>query len=169
MLLVSGVLTWQDVLAERAAWDVFIWYGGLIKMAEILNDYGLTRLFAESTSGLTAGWPWWTALAVLLLAYFYAHYAFASITAHASAMYMPFLAVAVAAGAPPFVAAFSLAAFANLDASLTHYGSTTSPIYFGAGYVSQATWWRVGFVVSLVTILTWMIVGAGWWRLLGLW
>ncbi|MCL4368929.1 MAG: anion permease [Actinobacteria bacterium] len=169
VLLVSGVLTWQDVLSERAAWDVFIWYGGLIKMAETLNDYGLTRLFAESTSGLTAGWPWWTALAVLLIVYFYAHYAFASITAHASAMYMPFLAVAVAAGAPPFLAAFSFATFSCLDASLTHYGTTPAPIYFGAGYVSQATWWRVGFVVSLVTILVWAIAGAGWWRLLGLW
>jgi len=169
VLLVSGVLTWQDVLAERAAWDVFIWYGGLIRMAEVLNENGLTRLFAESTSGLTAGWPWWIALAVLLLTYFYAHYAFASITAHASAMYMPFVAVAVASGAPPFLAAFSFAAFANLDAALTHYGTTPSPIYFGAGYVSQATWWRVGFVVSLLTIAIWGTVGVGWWRLLGLW
>ena len=169
VLLISGVLTWQDVLGERAAWDVFIWYGGLIKMAEILNDYGLTRIFAESTAGLSAGWPWWIALAVLLLTYFYAHYAFASITAHAAAMYTPFVAVALAAGAPPFLAAFSFAAFSNLDASLTHYGTTPAPIYFGAGYVSQTTWWRVGFVVSLLTIVVWAIVGVGWWRLLGLW
>jgi len=41
---------------------------------------------------------------------------------------------------------FSLAAFSNLAAALTHYGTTPAPIYFGAGYVSQTTWWRVGFV-----------------------
>jgi DASS family divalent anion:Na+ symporter len=136
---------------------------------QALNDYGLTRAFADSASGLTTGWPWWAALAVLLVTCFYAHYAFASMTAHASAMYVPFVAVAVATGAPPFLAAFSLAAFSCLDASLTHYGSTPAPIYFGAGYVSQVTWWRLGFVVSLLTILIWTIVGAGWWRLLGLW
>ena len=169
VLLVSGVLTWRDALAEHAAWDVFIWYGGLIKMAEILNDHGLTQIFAESAAGLTAAWPWWIALALLLLTYFYAHYAFASITAHAAAMYTPFVAVAMAAGAPPFLAAFSFATFSNLDASLTHYGTTPAPIYFGAGYLSQSTWWRVGFVVSLLTIGIWATVGVGWWRLLGLW
>lgn len=169
VLLVSGVLTWRDALAEHAAWDVFIWYGGLIKMAEILNDYGLTRILADSTSAFTAAWPWGIALAILLLTNFYAHYAFASITAHAAAMYTPFVAVAMATGAPPFLAAFSFATFSNLDASLTHYGTTPAPIYFGAGYLSQTTWWRVGFLVSLLTIAIWATVGVGWWRLLGLW
>ena len=55
------------------------------------------------------GWPWWLALVVLLLVYFYAHYAFASITAHATAMYIPFLLVTLAAGAPPMLAVLSLA------------------------------------------------------------
>jgi DASS family divalent anion:Na+ symporter len=169
ILLVSGVLTWRDALAEHAAWDVFIWYGGLIKMAEILSAHGLTRIVADSTAGLTAAWPWWIALGVLLLVNFYAHYGFASITAHAAAMFTPFVLVALAAGAPPFVAVFSLAAFSNLAASLTHYGTTPAPIYFGAGYLSQGAWWRVGFLVSLMTIAVWATVGAGWWRVLGLW
>ena len=34
VLLLFGVLTWHDVITERGAWDVFIWYGGLVKMAE---------------------------------------------------------------------------------------------------------------------------------------
>jgi hypothetical protein len=37
------------------------------------------------------------ALAVLLLIYFYAHYAFASITAHATAMFTPFVVVTMGA------------------------------------------------------------------------
>ena len=37
------------------------------------------------------------ALAVLTLVYFYAHYGFASITAHVTAMFIPFLAVTIAA------------------------------------------------------------------------
>ena len=47
---------------------------------------------------MTVGWHWAAALAVLLLVYFYAHYGFASITAHVSAMYIPFLVVIIAAG-----------------------------------------------------------------------
>lgn len=168
-LLLSGVLDWEDVLAERGAWDVFIWYGGLVRMAEALGETGLTKRFAQASAQLTAGWKWWLALAVLLLIYFYAHYAFASITAHATAMYVPFLAVILAAGAPPMVAVLLLAYSSNLMASLTNYGTTSAPIYFGGGYVRQKTWWVLGFVMALVNLLLWSALGLAWWRLLGWW
>ncbi|HEX8143726.1 MAG TPA: DASS family sodium-coupled anion symporter [Pyrinomonadaceae bacterium] len=169
VLLLSGVLDWEDVLRERAAWDVFIWYGGLVRMAEALGETGITKRFAEGAAGLTGGWSWWAALGALLLIYFYAHYAFASITAHATAMYIPFLTVIIAAGAPPYLAALSLAYFSNLDASLTHYGTTPAPIWFGAGYLKQRTWWWLGLVVSVPNILIWTVVGFLWWKLLGWW
>jgi len=169
VLLLSGVLSWQDLISERPAWDVFIWYGGLLRMAEALGQTGLTKRFAESAASLTVGWTWWLALGALLLVYFYAHYGFASITAHATAMYAPFLIVILAAGAPPFLAVLSLAYFSNLGASLTHYGTTPAPIYFGAGYVSQKSWWLVGLVVSVLTISIWSIIGFSWWKVLKLW
>jgi DASS family divalent anion:Na+ symporter len=169
VLLLSGVLQWNDVLAERGAWDVFIWYGGLVRMAEALGETGITKRFAEAASSLTVGWVWWAALACLLLIYFYAHYAFASITAHATAMYTPFLVVIIAAGAPPALALLSLAYLSNLDGSLTHYGTTSAPIWFGAGYVKQRTWWWLGLIVSVPNILIWIILGGLWWKMLGWW
>ena len=168
-LLVGGVLDWEDVLAERGAWDVFIWYGGLVRMAEALGETGLTKRFAQVSAQFTAGWKWGLALAVLLLIYFYAHYAFASITAHATAMYAPFLVVILAAGAPPLVAVLLLGYCSNLMASLTNYGTTSGPIYFGAGYVKQSDWWRLGFIVSLPNLLIWSALGLAWWKLLGWW
>ena len=169
VLLLSGVLDWEDVVSERGAWDVFIWYGGLVRMAEALGETGITKRFAETAAGFTTGWTWWAALGGLLLIYFYAHYAFASITAHATAMYVPFLVVILASGAPPYLAVLSLAYFSNLDASLTHYGTTPAPIWFGAGYVKQRTWWWLGLVVSVINIPIWIVVGFLWWKLLGWW
>jgi DASS family divalent anion:Na+ symporter len=169
VLLVSRVLSWDDVLAERGAWDVFIWYGGLVRMAEALGETGITKRFAEAAASFTTGWHWVAALAVLLLVYFYAHYGFASITAHATAMYTPFLVVTIAAGAPPILAVLSLAYLSNLDASLTHYGTTPAPIWFGAAYVKQRTWWWLGLVVSVPNILIWTLIGFAWWKLLGWW
>ena len=84
VLFLSNVLTWDDIIGERPAWDVFIWYGGLVRMAEALGETGITVKFAESAASMTVGWTWGAALAVLVLVYFYAHYGFASITAHAS-------------------------------------------------------------------------------------
>lgn len=169
VLLLSGVLNWHDVVSERGAWDVFIWYGGLVRMAEALGETGITKRFAETAAGFTVGWTWWLALGLLLLVYFYAHYGFASITAHATAMYVPFLVVILAAGSPTYLAVLSLAYFSNLDASLTHFGTTPAPIYFGAGYVKQRTWWTLGLIVSLITIPIWVIFGFTWWKLLKLW
>lgn len=168
-LLVSGVLDWRDLIGERNAWDVFIWYGGLVRMAEALGETGITKRFAEAAGALTVGWIWWVALGLLLLIYFYAHYGFASITAHATAMYTPFLVVILAAGAPAYVAVLSLAYFSNLDASLTHYGTTPAPIWFGADYVTQRTWWWLGLLVSVPNILIWTIAGFAWWKLLHWW
>ncbi|MBD0369492.1 MAG: DASS family sodium-coupled anion symporter [Pyrinomonadaceae bacterium] len=169
VLLLSGVLDWSDVLSERGAWDVFIWYGGLVRMAEALGETGLTKLFATAAASVTIGWTWGAALMILLLIYFYAHYGFASITAHATAMYTPFLIVTIAAGAPPVLAVLSLAYLSNLNASLTHYGTTPAPIWFGANYVRQRTWWWLGLMVSVPNILIWVAAGFVWWKFLGWW
>jgi len=118
---------------------------------------------------MTSGLAWGAALAILLLIYFYAHYGFASITAHVTAMFVPFVAVLIAAGTPPFLAVVMLAYFSNLSASLTHYGTTTAPIYFGANYITQRDWWRLGLYVSFATITIWSVVGMAWWKFLGWW
>jgi DASS family divalent anion:Na+ symporter len=169
VLLLSNVLGWDDVLSDRSAWDTFIWYGGLVHMAEALGESGITRRFAEVSAGVTEGWPWSFALLALLLIYVYSHYAFASITAHVTAMFIPFLMVMLAAGAPPALAVLTLAYVSNLQAALTHYGTTPAPIYFGAGYVTQREWWGIGFVVSVLTLTIWGTLGLLWWKVLGWW
>ena len=169
VLLITGVLDWEDLISEKAAWGVFIWYGGLLRMAEALGQTGITKRFAEASASLTTGWKWWLALASLLLIYFYAHYVFASITAHVTAMFVPFLIVILAAGTPTYLAVLSLAYFSNLAAALTHYGTTPAPIYFGAGYTTQRTWWTLGLITSLITIAVWTVVGFTWWKVLKLW
>jgi DASS family divalent anion:Na+ symporter len=169
VLLITNVLDWTDVITERAGWDVFIWYGGLVGMAKLLGETGVTTVFAQWTAGWITGWQWWTALGLILLVYFFAHYGFASITAHVTAMYIPFLTVTIAAGAPAWVAVLSLAYYSNLCAGLTHYGTTPGPIFFGAGYVPQRQWWTLGLVAALINIPVWGLIGVAWWKLLGFW
>lgn len=168
-LLLTGVLDWEDVKSERAGWDIFIWYGGLLRLGEALNEAGVTTAFANGVGQMFGGAGWISLFAIALLIYFYAHYAFASITAHILAMYVPFLAVLVAKGAPVGLLAFAFACFANLAAGLTNYGTTPAPMFFAQGYVPLQRWWLVGFVVSLVNLLIWSAVGFSWWRVLRLW
>jgi len=168
MLLVTGVLPWSELLTERTAWDIFIWYGGLVRLAEGITDFGVTARFAEASASLVQGFPWPVAFAALLLVYFFAHYGFASITAHVTAMFIPFTTLVIAAGAPPRLTVIAFACFSNLSAALTHYGTTPAPIWFGAGYLSQRTWWRLGLAAAILTFLIWATVGMAWWWVLGL-
>ncbi|MCA1585018.1 MAG: anion permease [Acidobacteria bacterium] len=169
VLILSRVLTWEGVLAERSAWDVFVWYGGLLTMGEILNETGSTTAFAAWVSAGLTGTPWLVALVVTLIVYFYVHYALASITTHILAMFPPFVLMLVGLGAPPSLVVYSLACLANLTAGLTHYGTTTAPIVYAEGYVSVRQWWRVGFVASVANLTIWLTIGFAWWKVLGFW
>jgi DASS family divalent anion:Na+ symporter len=52
---------------------------------------------------------------------------------------------------------------------MTHYGTGSAPVFFGAGYVSQGTWWRLGLLLSLMNLVIWLGIGPVWWKALGMW
>jgi DASS family divalent anion:Na+ symporter len=168
-LLVTGVLTWDDIRGESAGWAIFVWYGGLYRLAQGMNDAGVTRAFADGVGGALGGYGWPTLFGCTILIYFYAHYAFASITAHMVSMFPAFLAVLVAQGAPLGLTVWTFAFFANLSACLTHYGTTPAPVYFAQNYVTLGRWWSVGLVCSVVNLVIWTTAGFAWWKFLGIW
>ena len=75
---------------------------------------------------------------------------------------------AVGAGAPPFLAAMSLGVLSALMGGITHYATGPAPIYFGAGYIPQGTFWSLGFVVSVINMVVFLGIGSFWWKLAGL-
>lgn len=168
-ILITRVLGWEDLLGERKAWDALIWFAPLIMMASELNKRGVIQELSRSVFGYTRILPWGIALVFLAVTYLYVHYGFASMTAHITALYPGFLTAALATGAPPLLAAFVLAYFSNLNAGITHYGTGSAPVYFGVGYVSQSTWWKVGFLLSIVIVVVWLGIGMLWWKLVGYW
>jgi divalent anion:Na+ symporter, DASS family len=168
-LLLLRVLHWSQVLEEKSAWDTLIWFGGIVMLADRLNKAGLVKAFSDTAARLITGWDWRLALAVLLALYLYSHYAFASASAHVTALFPAFLAIGIAIGAPPLLAALTLGFFSSLNATLTHYGTGSAVVLYGAGYVTQARWWKVGFVLSIAHLAIWLLVGFAWWKIIGLW
>jgi len=171
VLLLTGVLNWQDVLKEKGAWDTVVWFSALVMMATFLNKLGLIRWFSDSIeSGIGGlGLNWLPAVALLVLIYLYAHYLFASTTAHITAMFAAFYGAGLALGAPALPLALIMAAASSIMMTLTHYATGTSPIIFGSGYTTLAQWWKAGFLMSLLLIAIWVTVGGLWWKLLGYW
>lgn len=48
ILLITGVVTWKECLAEGVAWDTLTWFAALIAMAGYLNKYGLISWFSQT-------------------------------------------------------------------------------------------------------------------------
>lgn len=168
-LLFTGVLTWDDVVNEKGAWDTLLWFAALLMMATMLTKFGMMDWFAGQMNGVVAGLSWEITLVVMGLVFFYIHYMFASVTAHVTSLFGAFLVVLLALGAPPMMAAMSLAVLSCLSASLTHYGTGSAPVLYGAGFVTVKEWWRVGGLVGLYNLLIWGVPGGIWWKILGLW
>ncbi|MED6204627.1 cytochrome P450-dit2 [Stylosanthes scabra] len=143
ILLVLGVLDWNDCLNEKSAWDTLAWFAILVGMASQLTNLGIA-------------------------AYFFIHYLFASQTGHVGALYSAFLAMHRAAGVPGVLAALALGYNTNLFGAITHYSSGQAAVYYGAGYVDLPDIFKMGFVMAVVNAVIWGGVGAFWWKFLGL-
>jgi DASS family divalent anion:Na+ symporter len=168
-ILLARVISWDDLLSEQRAWDALIWFAPILMMSDVLNETGVIKVLSGKLFAVMGGWPWPLCLFALVLAYLYVHYSFASMTAQVTALYPAFLAAAVAGGVPALIAALPLGYYSNLNAGITHYGTGSAPVFYGAGYVRQAEWWRYGFLLSVVNFIIWMGVGIWWWKLVGLW
>lgn len=172
-LIITGTIDWDDVLSEKSAWDTLIWFGALVMMAEQLNKTGVIAWFSNLLKSgiLASGMGWQPAAALLVLCFVFSHYFFASTTAHISAMMLAFLTVGLQIVPPDFHIPFLLmmASGSAIMMTLTHYATGTSPIIFGSGYVGLGLWWRVGFVMCVIELLIYAVVGNLWWKVLGLW
>lgn len=169
IMLVTRVLTWKDMAANGSAWNTLIFFAVLVGMAGHLNDLGVIDWIGSVVSGMVGGMPWGLAFGILALVYFYVHYLFASNTAQIVALYAVFLAAAVAAGTPPLFAALAFGFIGNLFGTLMHYSSGPAGVIYGSGYVKVNEWVRVAFIMSIILILIWTVVGGAWMSLLGMW
>jgi len=167
-MLLTNVLVWNEITGEKNAWDVLIWMGGLMCLAGFLSKMGLIPWIAQQATLYMGSLNWPVALAVITFMYVFTHYLFASLVAHIAALFAAFYTVTVALGAPPYLAAFVLI-FANTSMQgLTHYSVGAAPIYYGAGYVSQADWWRTGLLLTILENVIFISVGLVWLKVLGL-
>lgn len=139
ILLLLGVLEWDDCLSEKSAWDTLAWFAVLVGMAGQLTNLGIVTWMSNCVANLlqsfSLSWP--AAFGVLQASYFFIHYLFASQTGHVGALYSAFLAMHVAAGVPGVLAALTLAYNTNLFGALTHYSSGQAAVYYGGQPLSS--------------------------------
>lgn len=167
ILLLTGVLNWKDCLNNNSGWDAFVWMAPVFTMGGLLGKYGVMKWLGASIGTAIGGYSWPITMLFVVLVYLYSGYAFASLTAHIAAFYPPMIVLLLTSGAPPMMSAVILAAFSSLSGAFTQYSGAHAPVFFGAGFVDQRSWLKLGFINSLALVLIWGLSGILWWKVTG--
>jgi L-tartrate/succinate antiporter len=167
LMLLTGVLSWRDVLGHTEAWRVFVWFATLVTLADGLSRTGFLGWFAARTASGLPRAPVAVTLALFVAVFFVAHYMFASLTAHATALLPVFLAAGAAMPDLPARPLALLLCYAiGLMGVLTPYATGPAPIFFGSGYITRAAFWTLGAAFGAFFLLVFLLIGIPWLLLL---
>jgi L-tartrate/succinate antiporter len=160
LMLITGIVTWDDILSNKPAWNVLAWFATLVALADGLNKVGFVSWFAKSASALLTGLSPIVIMVSLVVIFFIVHYMFASITAHVTAVLPVILAAgALVPGMPVRTFALLLCFSLGIMGIITPYATGPGPVYFGSGYVNRKDFWTLGLIFGLIFLAA--LIGIG--------
>jgi L-tartrate/succinate antiporter len=159
LMTLAGVVSWDDILAYRRGWNNLIWFATLITLADGLSRVGFLTWLARTLAASLGVVPGAAKVVMIVVVFFLAHYMFASLTAHATALLPVVLAaIVVVPELPITVVALSLSYSLGLMGIITPYATGSAPLYYGSGYISRRDFWLLGllfgglYLLAIVTI-----------------
>ena len=160
LMIITGTVTWDDILANKQAWNVLVWFATLVALADGLNKVGFVTWFAKSMAALLTGMSPIVVMVVLVVIFFIIHYMFASLTAHTTAILPVMLAVGAAIpGLPVKTFALLLCYSLGIMGVITPYATGPGPVYYGSGYISRKDFWTLGLIFGTIFLIA--LIGIG--------
>ena len=165
---VCGIISWDDLLKTKAAWNTLIWFGGILGLSSALTKGKFFEWLAKYLEAhMNFGLDPFMMLILISIISVAVRYFFASGTAYISAMLPVFLIVGINAGIDPTLLAFIMIGTNAYGGSVTHYGAAPGPIIFSAGYNNVKDWWTVGLMIAVVCLVLNYVIGIPWWKITG--
>ena len=165
---VCGIISWDDLLKTKAAWNTLIWFGGILGLSSALTKGKFFEWLAKYLEAhMNFGLDPFMMLILISVISVAVRYFFASGTAYISAMLPVFLIVGINAGIDPTLLAFIMIGTNAYGGSVTHYGAAPGPIIFSAGYNNVKDWWTVGLISAVVCLVLNYVIGIPWWKITG--
>jgi len=152
VMVLTKVISWDDVISNKAAWNVLIWFATLVSLASGLKTVGVLTWVGNMAETSMSGLSPLSLMLAMLTAFFLLHYFFASVTAHTTALLPLFVVIAMKLIAPEQIPTFMvlMAGSLGIMGIITPYATGPSPIWYGAGYISQAKWWALGAIFGAI-------------------
>ena len=167
LMLITRVVTWADVVADKRAWTTLAWLGALIALCDGLNRVGFIKWFADGIAAHMKGFSPLLAMVILLVVFFVAHYLFASVDAYTTAL-LPVILLTGAAipGLPLKEFALLLCMELGIMGIITPFADAASPIYANSGYLPAKDYWRMGTIFGAIYLVVFLAIGVPWASLL---
>jgi L-tartrate/succinate antiporter len=168
LMVVLRVVTWADVVGHAQAWSMLIWFGSLVTLAAGLAETGFVGWTARALAPVVSPLGRYEAVAALVSTFFFLHYFFASITAHATTLLPVFLSLAVTIpGVAPVTWGLLLGYPLGLMGILTTYAAGQNVIYYGSGFVTRRQFWTLGFMMGVLYLSVYLLIVLPWLTWLG--
>jgi L-tartrate/succinate antiporter len=163
LMLITRVVTWDQMTANKTAWNTLAWFATLVALADGLSKVGFVKWFADTVASGMSGTTPLVATIALVLVFFFTHYLFASVTAHVTAMLPVMLAVGTTIpGLDLGQFALLLVLTLGIMGILTPYATGPSPVYYGSGYLPARHYWILGAVFGVIYIAAFLLIGLPW-------
>jgi L-tartrate/succinate antiporter len=161
IMLAAGVITWDDVVSNREAWKTLTLLATLVTLADGLNRTGFIGWFAATIARMMGGLSPDLTIVGLICVYFFSHYLFASLTAHATAMLPILLSLGLSMPGVPFEKlAIMLGVTQGIMGVLTPYATGPAPVYANSGYITSAEFWRLGTFFGFIFLAALLLLSA---------
>jgi len=166
LMVLFKIISWNDILTNKAAWNVLIWFGAIVALAGGLKNVGFLDWFANLITSEIASYSPSLILILLLLSFYFIHYLFASSTAHVTALLTIFLTTGMKIPGMNFTLYIYVLLYSlGLMGILTPYATGPSPIWYGLGYIPSKTFWLLGAFFGIIFIAVLILVGIPWIKL----
>ncbi|WP_300163757.1 DASS family sodium-coupled anion symporter, partial [Solidesulfovibrio sp.] len=160
LMIPFRVVTWDDLLGNKPAWNILFWYGTLMAVADGLYKVGFLNWFCTNMASAFSGFGTLTMIILLVTIFWYASFFFASITALTTALFPPFLMAAMLVpGLPLKMFILLMCGSLGLRGILTPYAVTPAIIIYGSGYIATSDHWRLGFIFSTLYLVVFLALG----------
>jgi DASS family divalent anion:Na+ symporter len=162
LLLLTRVLTPDDISAQGDTLITFLWLAVLFALSGQLNELGFMSYAGQRLASHLAGLSWPLTYIALIMIYVAIHYMFVSQSSQVLALLSVFLDVGIRGGVPTPLMAFSLLFASSYFSVITPQGGSQNVIFVGSGYLTQKELYRIGLLTTLFYMVVFLVIGTPW-------
>jgi citrate:succinate antiporter/L-tartrate/succinate antiporter len=165
LMLLTDVIDFDDIVREKAAWEVFFYFTSLLTLSSGLNEIGFIKWVAEGYAKPLASVSPMVGMILLVSFFFWVHYFFSSITSHAAAVLPVVLAVGSSIPGLSMTTLTLLCVYSlGLMGVISPYATGPAPMYYGSGYIGKGDFWKFGLIFGVIFFAGLLLIVMPWLR-----